>query len=166
MVDALDRGAAVDVALGHVFEPGAQVLGRHVAVLLVEDLEPVAVGIAELVGGAVPVVTVVPADPQPGRFDRRHSPLESLGAPGADRGMAEPGQLGLGQLEAVGLVLAPPAQEHRLAAAVLDLHPEQVDEEVQAVVGKRREQLGVGDVGEVVDRLGHASTFSRRPSRS
>src|ERR1700741_5113170 len=80
--------------------------------------------------------------------------------------MAEPGQLGLGQLEAVGLVLAPPAQEHRLARLMLHLHPEQINEEVQAVIGERGEQLGVGDVGEVVDWLGHASTFSRRPSRS
>ncbi len=65
--------------------------------------------------------------------------------------MTEAGQLGLGQLEAVGLVLTPPTQEHRLTLLVLDLHPEQLDEERQAVVGERRQQLGVGDVGDVVD---------------
>ena len=42
----------------------------------------------------------------------------------------ETGQLGLGQLQPVGLILAPPAQEHRLTLPVLDLHPEQLDEEL------------------------------------
>ena len=64
-----------------------------------------------------------------------------------------PGSLALGQLQAVGLVVAPAAQVHRLALAVLDLHPEQLDEEAQALLRERRQQLGVADVGEVVDRL-------------
>jgi len=34
---------------------------------------------------------------------------------------------------------------------VLDLHPEQLDEEPQALLGERRQELGVGDVGEIVD---------------
>ena len=65
--------------------------------------------------------------------------------------MAEAGQLGLGQLEAVALVVAPAAQVDGLALARLDLHPEHVDEEAQALVGQRRQQLGVADVREVVD---------------
>ena len=85
VVDPLDRGAAVDVALGHVLEPRAQVLGRHVAVLLVEELEPVAVGVAELERGAVPVVALVPADAEPRGFDRRDAPLQRLRAPGPER---------------------------------------------------------------------------------
>ena len=76
--------------------------------------------------------------------------------------MAEAGQLGLGQLEAVALVVAPAAQVYRLALALLDLHPEQVDEEPQALLGERRQQLGVADVREVVDRLAHR----RRPPRA
>ena len=169
MVDPLDRGAAVDVALRHVLQPGAQVLGRHVAILLVEELEAVAVGIAEPVGGAVPVVALVPADAETGASIAATRRSSAAGLQARIAGVPEAGQLGLGQLEAVALVLAPPAQEHRLALAVLDLHAEQLDEELQAVLRERREQLGVGDVGEVVGRLsGHvaASTLSRRPSRS
>ena len=167
VVDALDRGAAVDVALRHVLEPGAQVLGRDVGVLLEEELKPVPVGVVELVRGPVPVVALVPADTEPGRLDGGGAALKGRGAPGPERRVAQPGQPRLGQLQAVGLVLAPAAQEYRLALAVLDLHTEQVDEEAQAVVGGRGEELGVGNVGDVVDWLGaHVSTFSRRPSRS
>ena len=89
-------------------------------------------------------------------------------APGADRHVAKPRQLGLGQLEAVALVVAPAAQVHRLTLSLLDLHPEQVDEEPQALLGKWGQQLGVADVRKVVDLLTHrpASTRSRRPSSS
>ncbi len=71
--------------------------------------------------------------------------------------MAEARKRGLGQLEAVALIVAPAAQVHRLVLARLDLHPEQLDEEAQALVRERREQLRVADVGEVVDRFGTTS---------
>ena len=72
---------------------------------------------------------------------------------------AEAGAVGLGQLEAVALVVAPAAQEDRLALARLDLHAEHVLEEAQARLGLRREQLGVADVRDVVQA-------SRRPPRA
>ena len=93
VVDALDRGATVDMALGHVLEPRAQMLGRNVTILLVEDLEAVAVGVGELVGGSVTVVPFVPPDPEPGRLDRAYPPLQGLRAPRPERGVAQPGQL-------------------------------------------------------------------------
>src|SRR5262249_19722129 len=68
----------------------------------------------------------------------------------------------LGQLQAVALIVAPTAQVHGLPFARLDLHPEQLDEEPQAVVRERRQQLGMADVGEVVDRLRHRRSDSRR----
>ena len=58
----------------------------------------------------------------------------------------------LGQLQAVAQVVAPAAQVDRLPLARLLLHPEHVDEEAQALLRLRREQLGVADAGDVVER--------------
>ena len=96
-------------------------------------------------------VAVDPALAEAGWPRSRHAALERLGAPGAQRHVAEAGPLGLGQLEAVALVVAPAAQEHRLPLARLHLHPEHLLEEAQALVRLGREQLGVADVGHVVD---------------
>ena len=167
MVEPLDGRAAPDVALRLVPPRRPQVLGRHVALGLVVELEHVAVGIGEAVRGPVPEVAVDPARAEAGRLDRRHAPLERLGAPRPQRHVAEPGLRRLGELEAVALVVAPAAQEDRLALARLLLHAEHVDEEAQALLGLRGEQLGVADVGEVVERARSSpSTSSRRPSRS
>lgn len=51
VVQALDRRAVIDVALGDVLEPRAQRLGRLISLGLVEQLHAVAVGVTELVGG-------------------------------------------------------------------------------------------------------------------
>src|SRR3954467_13382956 len=61
VVQALDRAAAAGVAAGDVLERRAQVLGRVVALALVVELEDVAVGVAEAVGGAAAEVAVRPA---------------------------------------------------------------------------------------------------------
>ncbi len=113
-------------------------------------------------------VTVDPALAAAARLDRGDPPPQRLLVPGADRDVAEPRQRRLGQLQAVAGVVAEAAQEDRLALARLDLHPEHVDEEAQALLRGRRQQLGVADVGKVADGTGHAraSKRSRRPSIS
>ena len=130
-----------------------------------------AVGVAEAVGGPVTVVAVAPPLAQSGGLDRRRTALQRRRIPRPQRHVAEARQPGLGQLQAVALGLAPAAQEHRLAVAVLDLHPEQLDEEPLAGGRERGQQLGVVDVGEVARELvvgGHVapSTRSRSPLRS
>src|SRR5262249_36772269 len=109
---------------------------------------------------------VDPADAAAGLLERLRAPLERLLAPGADGHVAHARQLRLGELQAVARVVAPAAQEDGLALPRLDLHPEEVDEEGQALVGKRCEQLRVPDVHEIADGLAHLSTRSRRLSRS
>jgi hypothetical protein len=109
-------------------------------------------------------VAVDPALAEAGRLDRRDAALECLGAPRAQRHVPEAGPVRLGQLEAVALVVAPAAQEDGLPIARLDLHAEHLLEEAQAVVRLGGEQLGVADVGKVVDH--RSSTRARRLSRS
>ena len=114
----------------------------------------------------MPDVPVDPAAAEARLLDCGDAALERLGAPGAQCEVAQAALRRLGQLQAVAEVVAPAAQVDRLPVARLLLHPEHVDEEAQALVGLRREQLGVADAGDVVDRLGHSSTRARRPSRS
>ena len=159
VVEPLHGGAAPDVALrGCAAGVGAPAValgprrarrrGRPVG-------EPVRAPVAD--------VAVDPAETAPGR------PIAA--APGAPPGstcchVPEAGLLRLGELQAVAQVVAPAAQEHRLTVARLLLHPEDVDEEAQALVRPRRQELCVADVRHVVQLLGHRSTSCLRPSRS
>ena len=117
-------------------------------------------------------VAVDPALAEAGRLDRGDAPVERLGAPGAQRDVAEPGLRRLGQLQAVAEVVAPAAEEDRLALARLLLHAEHVDEEAQALVGRRRQQLGVADAGDdreparsLLDQLAQAVEVVRERAR-
>ena len=166
MVEPLDRRAAADVALRLVPPRRPQVLRRLVALGLVVELEDVPVGVREAVRPAVAHVAVDPAEPAPGRLDGGDAAVERLGAPRSQRDVPEPGAGRLGELQAVAEVVAPAAQEDGLPVARFLLHAEHVDEEAEALLRLRREQLRVPDPGEVVDRLAHDSTSSRRPSRS
>ena len=153
MVEALDRGAAADIALGYVLERRPQMLGRLVALGLVVELEAMPVGIGERERWPVADVAVDPLAALSALLHRGDAALERPWAPGAEREMAEPREGCLGQLQAVALVVTPPAQKHGLSLTRLDLHPEQLDKEAQALVRERREQLRVPDVREVVDRF-------------
>jgi hypothetical protein len=108
VVEALDRAAAAGVAAGHVLERRAQVLRRVVALALVVELEPVAVGVAEAIRQAAPAVAVGPALARPGRLDRGDAPLERLRAPGAQSEHAHAAGVGGDQLQRPGLVVAQP----------------------------------------------------------
>jgi hypothetical protein len=165
VVESLDARAAAGVSLRLVAPRRLQVLGSDVSLGLVEELEPVAVGVLEPERGPVPDVAVDPAAAEAGLLDRRDTAFERLGAPGAEPDVTETGGLRLGQLQAVAQVVAPAAQVDRLPLARLLLHPEHVDEEAQALLRGRREQLGMPDPGDLVER-NHFSTRPRRPSRS
>ena len=69
--------------------------------------------------------------------------------------MAETRSGRLGELQAVAEVVTPAAQIDRVPLARFLFQPEHVDEEAQALVRLRGQQLGVGDPGDVVERLGH-----------
>ena len=89
VVEPLDAGAAAGVALRLVAPRRLQVLGGDVALGLVVELETVAVGVLEAVGRPVSDVPVDPAAAEARLLDRRDAALERLGAPGAQREVAE-----------------------------------------------------------------------------
>ena len=84
-----------------------------------------------------------------GRLDRLDAPLERLGARGAKRHMPHPRYLGGGQLQRVVLVVVPPAQVDRIAAAPTLGHAEDVHKKVKAFLGLRREQLHMSEMGQI-----------------
>ena len=166
MVEPFHGSATTDVALRLITPRRPQVIRRFVALRLVVELEDVSVRVREAIRAAVAHVSVDPAEPTSAHLDSRDSAVERLGAPRSQRDVAEPGTGRLRELQAVAKVVPPPAQEDRLPVARFLLHAENVDEEAEALLRIRREKLRVPDAGEVVDRLAHDSTRSRRPSRS
>ncbi len=154
--------AAAGVALRLVAPGRLQMVGRDIALGLVVELEDVTVRVVEAVRRAVSDVAVRPADAVARRLDGADRPLERVLARGAKRQVTHPRLRRLGQLQAVAEVVAPAAQVDGLALARLDLHAEDVDEEREALLRLRRQQLRVPDASEVV----HCSTSARRLSRS
>src|SRR5581483_586987 len=97
-----------------------------------------------------------------GRVDRSRAALERLRAPRPQADMADPALRRLGELERVAEVVAPSAEEDGAALARLLLHPEDVDEEAQALLGLRRKELRVRDASDLVHRLRHGSALDER----
>ena len=155
VVEVADSDAAPRVALRLVLERRPKLRGRLVALGLVEELEPVAVGIEEAVGAAVAEVAVEPAALDSGRLERRDPALESLRAVRAVGQVPDPGLRGRGQLQRRPLVVAEAAQVHRVSRSPGDLHAEDLPEVDEALVRPRRQQLDVREVREVTDRLRH-----------
>ena len=101
-------------------------------------------------------VAVEPGAGDSAGLEGRDPPLERLGGVRAV-GQVPDARLRRGrQLERRALVVAEAAQVDRVAALARDLHAEDLAEVVEALVGLRREQLDVGEVREVADRLAHA----------
>src|SRR5262249_17284756 len=90
-----------------------KIRGRLVALRLVVDLEEPTVRITERVRRPVADVAVVPAQPLTRPLEVSHSSLERGLARGSQREMAESRRLGLGELEAVALVVAEAAEVAR-----------------------------------------------------
>jgi len=166
VVEPLDGGTSPHVPLGLVPPRRLQVLGRHVALRFVVELEHMAVRIGEAVRGPVTDIAVDPARAEPRLLDGGDPPLERLRAASAQGHVAETGLRRFRQLQAIAEIVAPAAQVDRPALPRLLLHAEHVDEEAQALVRSRGQELRVPDPGDVVQRFGHDSTSFRRPSRS
>ena len=143
VVEVPDAGAAPGVALRLVLQRGTELRRRLVALGLVEELDGVAVGVAEAVRRAVPHVAVEPLAACTAGLERAHAPVERLGAPRAVGEMTDARLLRRGELQRRALVVAEAAQVDRVAALARDLHAEQVDEVAKALFGLRRQQLDV-----------------------
>ena len=131
VVDATERGAARDVALGPVRERRHELGGSLVALHLPEHLVEVPARAPVTVGRPVPDRALVPAFAAPRCLDAGDRRLELLGALGAPGDMAEPRGFALGQLERVVEEVAPPAQVGGLAGAPRALKAEHLRVEAE-----------------------------------
>ena len=113
----------------------------------------VAAGAAIAVRRAVPRRVVEPTFAHARSLDARDGPLELLLSLGAPPDVPEPRRLRLGDLQRVVEELAPPAQEHRPARAPRLLEAEDLRGEADGFLGRRSEDLDVGELGE--QTLGH-----------
>ena len=94
-------------------------------------------------------VAVGPADAEPGLLEDGGAPLERLRARRPEGEMAHARGLGRGELERVMLVVVPAAEVDGVAAAAALREAHDVDEEVEALLRFRRQQLDVRQVREV-----------------
>ena len=67
--------------------------------------------------------------------------------------MAETRGLGRSELERIALIVIPGAQIDRFASTSADRHPHDVDEEGEALVGLRRQELEMAEMGNVENGL-------------
>ncbi len=167
MVEAADIDAARRKALRLVFQRGLEFGRRLVPFGLVIELDDMAVGIAAAKRRPLPHVAIGPADLEFGALQRRDAPLQRLRAARPQRHVLHAGSLRGRQLERIALVIVPAAQVDRLALAAADGHAHHVDKELQALVGLRRQQFHVAEMGEIENRLGlHVDRLSKRAPAS
>src|SRR5262249_34112576 len=102
---------------------------------VVVKLNNVAVGVLADEAPAMPEIAVGPADIETRTLQCGGTPFECLRAPGAERHMRHAGSFGGCELEAVALVVVPTAQKHRVSRSSALSHAENVNEEIQALVG-------------------------------
>ena len=95
--------------------------------------------------------------PKPEPFERGDAALQRLRAARAERHVPHARGLRGRQLQRMALVIVPAAQIDRVALAAALGHAHDVDEEVQALVRLRRQQLDVAEMGEIEDRFGMSS---------
>ncbi len=159
MVEAPGGGPAGHVALGTVRERRLEARRRLVALDLPEHLVEVAAGAAVAVRGSVSDGVLEPPLAGSGRLQARDGLLELLLPVCAPPDVPEPRRVRLGELERVVEELAPPTQEHRPARAPRLLETEHLRVETQGLVGRRGQNLDVGELGQ--QTLGHGDL--RRP---
>src|ERR1700722_4022307 len=112
VVEPLDGGTAPDVALRDVLERRPELGWGLISLALVGQLQQMTVWGSEAVGGPMTMIAVDPAEAQTALLDCRHPSLQRLRAPRPDRQVSEAGQVRLGQLQAVTLIVAPATQVH------------------------------------------------------
>ena len=126
---------------------------RIVPLRLIIEFEQMSVRVAELVGGPMPKLVSPPTDAQARSLQGGDAPRQSFRAAGAEGGVAEAGRLCAGELQRIGFVIVPAAQEDRGARAAAFGHAEHVDEEFEAGLRLGRQQFDMPEVGDVHDRL-------------
>ncbi len=156
MIEVAHADAAAGIAVRLVLQRGLDLRRRRVALRLVEELDPVTVGVEEAVRGAVAEVAVEPLPGDAAGLQRRDPPLQRLGAVGAVGEVPDARLRRRRELERRALVVAEAAQVDRVAALARDLHAEDLAEVEEALLRLRREQLDVREMRQVADRLGHA----------
>ncbi len=132
-----------------VLQRRLQLWRRLVPLGLVVDLHLMAVRRREGIRGTMPEVAVGPSLPVAGLLDDANAMLQGGGARGPEREMPHAGGLRGGQLERVVLVVVPPAQVDGVAAPATLGHAHDIDEETEALLGQWRQQLEVGEMGQV-----------------
>ena len=135
MVDAAQRGAARDVALGPVRE-GRHELGRRLVPLdLPEDLVQVPAGAPVPVRRPLTRRAVVPALAAPAASIRSTAVCELLRALGPPGDVPEARRIALGDLQGVVEEVTPAAEVRRAADRPRVLQTEHVGGEAQRLVG-------------------------------
>src|SRR5579883_488441 len=153
VVDPADIDAARRKALRLVLQSRPQRLGRLVPFGFVVELQQMPVGIAELVGRTMAEFIVAPAYAETRALESGDAPRQSRRAAGAESGVAETGGFRAGQLERIGFVIVPAAQEDRFALAAAFGHAEDIDEKGEARLRLGRQQLDMPEMGDIHDRL-------------
>src|SRR4029077_14792683 len=107
-----------------VLQRGLDLGRRRVALRLVEELDPVTIGVLEAVRGAVPEVAVEPLPADAAGFQCRDSPPQRLGAVGAIGEVPDARLRRRRELERGPLIVTEAAQVDRIPCLTRDLHTE------------------------------------------
>ena len=167
MIEAADVDAARRKALRLVFQRGLEFRRRLIPFGLVIELDDVTVRIAAAERRPMPHIAVGPADLEFGTLQRGDAALQRLRAARPQRHVPHARSVRCRQLERIALVVVPAAQIDRIGLAAADGHAHHVDKEFQALVGLRRQQFHVAEMGEIENRLRvHARPPFGSPQRS
>src|SRR5579872_564077 len=153
VVDSADIDATRGKALRLVLQGRPQRVGGLVPLRLVIELQKMPIRIAELIGRAVAEFIVAPADAESGALQSGNAPRQSRRTAGAEGGMAKAGGFRAGQLERIGFVIVPAAQENRFALPAAFGHAEHVDEKGEARLRLGRQKLDMPEMGDIHDWL-------------
>ena len=99
-------------------------------------------------------VALDPSDAAAHALELPDAALQRLGAVRAEGDMAHARQLRLGEFQRVKFVIVPAAQIDRATLAAAFGEAEDVDEEMQAFLGLRGENLDVAEMGEFIGAFG------------
>ena len=147
VVDPLHRGATRGGPGRLVQEHRRRFRRRHVVLGLEVELDRMPVGSPEHISRALPFVPVVPGAVEPGRLEPLDGHRQCVGADRSERDMRDARRRVLGDLEAIALVVPPPAQIRRTASLSDERHPEEIGEERHRRGDVGREDLDVAQVG-------------------
>src|SRR2546425_954403 len=143
MVQAAHRDTAQRPLLRSVQEFGLLLRWGLVVLHIPQYLHVVSIGIGELVGPAMSLITVAPPLAQSGGLDSFGSPLQRLGRGGAPGYMSHSSLCRLSYFQGMVIEVFIRTQINRLSFPARLLHPKQLFEEPQRVIWFGGEQLHV-----------------------